>query len=57
MASFDRKGEYIYTGNSKGKVSMTSFTIFTFFFLITRTLCCSHRGEGKFREKETKGDL
>ena len=57
MASFDRKGEYIYTGNSKGKVSMTSFIIYMFFFLIMRTLCCSHKGEGKFREKETKGDL
>ena len=33
MASFDRKGEYIYTGNSKGKVSMTSFIIHVFFFL------------------------
>ena len=54
MASFDRKGEYIYTGNSKGKVSMTSFIVH--FFLIMRTLCCSHKGEGKFREKETKGD-
>lgn len=24
VASFDRKGEYIYTGNSKGKVSIRS---------------------------------
>ena len=32
MASFDRKGEYIYTGNSKGKVSMTSFIMIIHFF-------------------------
>ena len=53
VASFDRKGEYIYTGNSKGKVSMTSF-IMHGFFLIMRTLCCSHKGEGQFWEKVTK---
>ena len=29
VAAFDRRGEYIYTGNAKGKVSLSVRQIFT----------------------------
>ena len=39
VAAFDRRGEYIYTGNAKGKVRPVFYQVFFIYIYCSYTIC------------------